>query len=207
MLQDPVLLRPVEHETRALFVGNAGAPVGLPPERIAQLCTIQGVAPRVDVPNANKTFLYVIFETESLASQARQVLMDAAVVGRQLTVKYADLHPKSGVCVSHACSYLENLLKGCSQESHALQMNATEMPHVFQTSEEAGIPGLYLYHDFLTETEEREILERLENEEWRDLAKRQVCHFGYAFEYLVSCCSGSMWWAILLYLSDYTQKV
>lgn len=58
---------------------------------------------------------------------------------------------------------------------------------MYLTSEEANIPGLYLYHDFLTESEELEILERLEKEEWRHLAKRQVCHFGYAFEYLVRC--------------------
>jgi hypothetical protein len=65
--------------------------------------------------------------------------------------------------------------------------NAAEAPRVCLTSEEADIPGLYLYHDFLNEHEELEILERVEDEEWRDLAKRQVCHFGHAFEYLVSC--------------------
>lgn len=80
------------------------------------------------------------------------------------------------------------LLKSRSHAYQSLQSNETEAPYVYLTSEEANIPGLYLYQDFLTEPEESEILERLEKEEWRYLAKRQVCHFGYAFEYLV--CRG-----------------
>lgn len=69
--------------------------MGLPAEQVARLCTIQGVAPKVDVPDPTKTFLYVTFKTQSMARLARQVLMDAESVGRQLTVKYAALHPKA----------------------------------------------------------------------------------------------------------------
>ena len=97
MVQDPKLLRPVGDgaPTCFLFVGNAGEAVGLPAERVARLCTIQGVVPTVDVPDPTKTFLYVTFKTASLASEARQELIDAENVRRKLTVKYADLHPKA----------------------------------------------------------------------------------------------------------------
>jgi hypothetical protein len=95
IMQDPKSLRPVEYETRILFIGNAGSSVGLPPERIAQLCTVQEVVPKVDVPDPNKTFLYVTFATVALAKLAMQALLDTSSVGRQVTARFADVHPKA----------------------------------------------------------------------------------------------------------------
>jgi hypothetical protein len=57
--------------------------------------------------------------------------------------------------------------------------------HVYTMAEETGIPGLHLYSDFVTEAEEYDILRHLESVRWTVLAKREVCHFGYAFDYLV----------------------
>lgn len=182
------LLRPVGHATSALFVANAGATVGLPPHVIAQLCEIDGIPAKVHVPDPSKTFMYVLFDTEKLATEAMTSLLNAERVGRLLTVKYADLHPKAAKVRFFTQSSAFIPLKSRCEPVCVVQslLTVQETPHVFLTSEEAGIPGLYLYHDFLTETEEHEILQSLGKEGWKDLAKRHVCHFGHSFEYMVS---------------------
>lgn len=146
MLPNATLLRPVEHETCCLFVGNAGATVGLPPARIAEVCTFQGVtAPKVDVPDPTKTFLYVTFETVDLARQARKVLMSSKVMGRLLTVKYADLHPKASkvslkLCSIPLCVARELLSRALLVAEHAECNGAsTSSPH-FRRSRHSRAP-------------------------------------------------------------------
>jgi hypothetical protein len=88
-------LRPVSDgvPTSTLFVGNAGELVDMPPDQILQLCSVVSPNARVDVPDPNKSFLFVTFESADDAEAGMAVLQDAARVGKQLTVKYARRHP------------------------------------------------------------------------------------------------------------------
>lgn len=56
-------------------------------------------------------------------------------------------------------------------------------PPVACTTEEAGIPGLFLLHDFITEQEEQQLLACIDSQPWLQLSKRRVQHYGYRFEY------------------------
>lgn len=53
------------------------------------------------------------------------------------------------------------------------------------TAPAATVPGLSLLLDFVTEEEERALLLAVQAGQWQVLAKRRVCHFGHAFDYLV----------------------
>jgi hypothetical protein len=56
---------------------------------------------------------------------------------------------------------------------------------VATAAEELGVPGLRLLHDFVSEQEERELLDALEQQPWHRLAKRRVQHYGFKFDYTV----------------------
>ena len=46
-----------------------------------------------------------------------------------------------------------------------------------------NIPGLLVYHEFVTEDEERELIQAIDSKEWVRLKKRRVQHYGYEFVY------------------------
>jgi len=45
------------------------------------------------------------------------------------------------------------------------------------------IPGLYVWDDFITEEEEKEMLKSIDAGKWTKLLNRRVQHFGYEFKY------------------------
>lgn len=51
------------------------------------------------------------------------------------------------------------------------------------TTEEAGIPGLFLIPNFISEAEEQQLLAHIDTQPWQYLSKRRVQHYGYKFEY------------------------
>jgi alkylated DNA repair protein alkB family protein 8 len=51
------------------------------------------------------------------------------------------------------------------------------------TTEEAGIPGLYIIPDFVSKYEEQQLLLHIDQQPWQQLSKRRVQHYGYKFEY------------------------
>lgn len=70
----------------------------------------------------------------------------------------------------------------------------------FTRASDLAIPGLCLYLDFVTEQEEADLIEGVADSDWQLLAKRQVCHFGYEFQYAVRryrpshpLCKGRLW--------------
>jgi alkylated DNA repair protein alkB family protein 8 len=63
---------------------------------------------------------------------------------------------------------------------------------VYTAAQDTGIPGLFLLPDFVSEDEEAELIQSIEDARWFNLAKRDVLHFGYAFDYTV-CTSPRKW--------------
>ena len=45
------------------------------------------------------------------------------------------------------------------------------------------IPGLYVWDNFITEEEEKSMLESIDTGKWTKLLNRRVQHFGYEFKY------------------------
>lgn len=46
-----------------------------------------------------------------------------------------------------------------------------------------SIPGLIIIDDFITEEEEKQLIENIDKEEWKKLTNRKVQHYGYEFVY------------------------
>ena len=55
--------------------------------------------------------------------------------------------------------------------------------HVKSDEETQGIPGLKLVRDFLTEAEEKEILAKIEANDWSNELQRRVQHYGWRYDY------------------------
>src|SRR5690348_11823870 len=60
--------------------------------------------------------------------------------------------------------------------------SALHLP-VALSSEQAGIPGLQIYLDFISPEDEQALLHQIDQQPWTHLAKRRVQHYGYKFEY------------------------
>lgn len=45
------------------------------------------------------------------------------------------------------------------------------------------VPGLYLFEDFISESEEKELIETIDKHKWDKLTNRRVQHYGYEFIY------------------------
>lgn len=56
---------------------------------------------------------------------------------------------------------------------------------IHRSASDLGVPGLCLYLDFVTEAEEAELLSGIAHSKWQLLARREVCHYGYEFQYAV----------------------
>jgi alkylated DNA repair protein alkB family protein 8 len=46
-----------------------------------------------------------------------------------------------------------------------------------------SIPGLIIINDFISEEEEKQLIENIDKEEWKKLTNRRVQHYGYEFVY------------------------
>jgi hypothetical protein len=105
--------RPVLDSDRSqtLFLGNVGPTLGNSIPDVTAECLRFG-SHHVDLPDANKTFLFVTFGSQDAADAAKLHFQRQRLFGRDLTVKYAKLSPKYKhrleVC-SHA-SYVMMLL-------------------------------------------------------------------------------------------------
>ena len=52
-----------------------------------------------------------------------------------------------------------------------------------EASLDINIPGLLVYHDFVSEEEERQLISAIDSKDWVRLKKRRVQHYGYEFVY------------------------
>lgn len=57
-----------------------------------------------------------------------------------------------------------------------------EVP-ISEIAKSGSIPGLYIYDNFITEEEEKELIKGIDAGKWEKLLNRRVQHFGYEFKY------------------------
>ena len=135
----------------------------------AELAALAARGARVHVPAPRQPKAWASFPTAAAAAAAK-----AALDGRSR----AD---GSGGRVAVHYAALEGEAEG-EGEAGAAATKPAPTP-IFRDASEAGIPGLALFPEFVTEAEERDLLAAIDGHAWVALAKRRVQHYGYAFDY------------------------
>lgn len=144
-----------------LFVANCGPAVGLSHDAIAAAFGSFGEVKGVYAADESGARVVVSFAEEGCAQNALNALHGlpcALLGGRTLHIRYSVLQPTS-------------------------QDRVDDSVPVSLLDSELNIPGLYLFHDFVTANEEEELLAAVDERPWKNLAKRRVQHYGYEFCY------------------------
>ncbi|XP_031503381.1 alkylated DNA repair protein ALKBH8 homolog [Nymphaea colorata] len=143
-----------------LFVANCGPRVGISLDRIAQAFGCFGDV--VAVRTADDSGARVIVSFAEVAS-ARDAMV--ALNGAR-------------------CHHLDDRVLHVSYSSQTPFKVKTEKPvPVSLVASDLGIPGIYLWPEFVSKEEEKELLAAVDGRLWKNLAKRRVQHYGYEFLY------------------------
>ncbi|XP_047327236.1 alkylated DNA repair protein ALKBH8 homolog [Impatiens glandulifera] len=144
-----------------LYVANCGPGVGLSFDTIASVFGTFGEVRGVYAADDSGTRVVVSFAEEKSAQTALGALNGRPcpeLQGRFLHIQYSILQPPGKVQID------------------------SSVPVSLQASE-TNIPGLYLWHDFISTREEEDMLTAVDDNPWKTLAKRRVQHYGYEFLY------------------------
>ncbi|XP_074264522.1 alkylated DNA repair protein ALKBH8 homolog [Silene latifolia] len=147
--------------SRNLYVANCGPAVGLSFDQISMAFSQFGHVIHVCAADDTGTRVIVSFAQHTCAQSAFDAFNARRcpqLAGRFLHIRYSVPRPPSPV------------------RTH-------DFVDVCSTAEELNIPGLYLFHDFITPNEEKELLAAVDSRPWISLAKRRVQHYGYEFCY------------------------
>ncbi|KAI8530882.1 hypothetical protein RHMOL_Rhmol11G0094400 [Rhododendron molle] len=144
-----------------LYVANCGPAVGHSFDTVASVFSSFGEVKGVYAADESGARVIVSYIEESSAQEALKALNRRPcpdLGGRFLHIQYS-IH----------------------QAPKQVHMNNSNP--VALVASEVNIPGLYLWHDFITATEEEELLAEVDDRPWKSLAKRRVQHYGYEFLY------------------------
>lgn len=144
-----------------LYVANCGPAVGLSFDAIARAFSEFGLVTGVYGADESGTRVVVSFSDDGCAEAAFTAFNGRPcplLSGRFLHIRYSVPRPSPPV------------------QGH-------DSVEVCLTAKELNIPGLYLFHDFITPKEEEELLAAVDSRSWISLAKRRVQHYGYEFCY------------------------
>lgn len=142
-----------------LYVANCGPAVGQSFDTVASVFSSYGEVKGVYAADESGARVVVSFAETSSAQAALETLnghLCHVLGGRCLHIRYSMLRPPSKVNDSVPVSLLASELK---------------------------IPGVFLFHDFVSAMEEEELLASIDGMPWKNLSKRRVQHYGYEFCY------------------------
>ncbi|XP_031284564.1 alkylated DNA repair protein ALKBH8 homolog isoform X2 [Pistacia vera] len=148
-----------------LFVANCGPAVGLSYEAIESVFSSFGTVKGVYAADESGARVIVSYFDESCAQSALKSLNGCPcpdLGGRSLYIRYSVLQPPTP--------------RGQVNNSVPVSLSTLEL----------NIPGIYLWHDFISGKEEEELLAAVDSRPWKNLAKRRVQHYGYEFCYDVN---------------------
>uniref|UniRef100_A0A7I4EC52 tRNA (carboxymethyluridine(34)-5-O)-methyltransferase n=1 Tax=Physcomitrium patens TaxID=3218 RepID=A0A7I4EC52_PHYPA len=149
---------PTMQGTAHLYVANCGPDVGLAFSDIKKAFEIFGSVENVQLAGASGSRVYVSYHN-----------VDDAVAARNAwNLKPCDALQGRVMVIQHAVPQTQS---------------SVEEQVVFTSSADVGVPGLTLYTDFVTLSEEQELLREVDERSWQTLAKRRVQHYGYEFLY------------------------
>lgn len=162
----PVRFRRAKDESEVsenLYVANVGPRVGVSYADIAEVFGSFGDVEAVYPADDSGVRVVVCFAHHSFAQAAFEAL-DARpcpdLGGRSLHIRYSLLN----------------------QHQHQRRQHNNTFPVSLMASE-LNIPGLYLFHDFVTLQQEQELLAAVDERPWKHLSKRRVQHYGFEFCY------------------------
>ncbi|KAL2902192.1 Alkylated DNA repair protein ALKBH8-like protein [Bienertia sinuspersici] len=144
-----------------LYVANCGPAVGLSYDTISVVFSQFGEVNGVFAADGSGTRVIVSFCDQDSAEAALNAFNGrhcSQLDGRFLHIRYSVPRPSPPV-------------------------RGHDSVDVSLTAEEMNIPGLHLFHDFITAKEEEELLAAVDSRPWISLAKRRVQHHGYEFCY------------------------
>ncbi|KAK8657910.1 hypothetical protein V6N13_036129 [Hibiscus sabdariffa] len=159
----PRFVRPKEGDSGSspnLYVANCGPAVGLSFDAIASVFSSFGEVKGVHAADESGARVIVSFLQPSSAHSAFNALNGRPcpqLGGRTLHIRHSVLQPPSSRI----------------DDSVPVSLNAPDL----------NIPGLYLFHDFISAVEEEELLQAVDAGTWKSLSKRRVQHYGYEFCY------------------------
>ncbi|XP_012439187.1 alkylated DNA repair protein ALKBH8 homolog [Gossypium raimondii] len=159
----PRFVRPKEGDSESspdLYVANCGPAVGLQFDTIASAFSSFGEVKGVYAADESGARVIVSFLEPASAHSAFIALNDRPcphLGGRSLHIRHSILQPPSS--------------RGMA--SVPVSLNASDL----------NIPGLYLFHDFISAVEEEQLLQAVDTGSWISLSKRRVQHYGYKFCY------------------------
>ncbi|KAK8449557.1 hypothetical protein SEVIR_7G237600v4 [Setaria viridis] len=146
-----------------LYVANCGPAVGVTDAAVRAAFGAFGEVAEVQAADSSGARVIVRFHEPAAAEAAMAALHGRPcdrLAGRVLHIRYSvPVKPKA--------------LPGGSL---LVSLSASEL----------GIPGIYMVEEFVTATEEQELLAAVDSRPWKNLAKRRVQHYGYEFLYDVS---------------------
>ncbi|GMH09627.1 hypothetical protein Nepgr_011468 [Nepenthes gracilis] len=145
-----------------LYVANCGPAVGISFEEISMVFRAFGEVKGVYAADETGTRIIVSFSDEKSAQAALNALDGRPcddVGGRFLHIQYAVPRPLPSSVLGH------------------------DSVDVSLTASELNIPGVYLFHDFITPNEEEGLLAAVDARSWKCLSKRRVQHYGFEFCY------------------------
>ncbi|MFQ6658526.1 hypothetical protein Gotur_027755, partial [Gossypium turneri] len=159
----PRFVRPKEGDSESspnLYVANCGPAVGLQFDTIASAFSSFGEVKGVYAADESGARVIVSFLEPASAHSAFIALNGRPcphLGGRSLHIRHSILQPPSS--------------RGMA--SVPVSLNASDL----------NIPGLYLFHDFISAVEEEQLLQAVDTGSWISLSKRRVQHYGYKFCY------------------------
>ncbi|KAB2053781.1 hypothetical protein ES319_A12G210700v1 [Gossypium barbadense] len=159
----PRFVRPKEGDSESspnLYVANCGPAVGLSFDTIASAFSSFGEVKGVYAADESGARVIVSFLEPASAHSAFIALNGRPcphLGGRSLHIRHSILQPPS-------CREMASV---------PVSLNASDL----------NIPGLYLFHDFISVVEEGQLLQAVDTGSWISLSKRRVQHYGYKFCY------------------------
>lgn len=145
--------------TSHLYVANCGPAVGISLSDIKKAFETFGPVVNVQLAGTSGSRVYVSYDTVENAVAAR------------------------GMWNSKPCEALECRVMVIQHAVPQTQPSGDEQFAVSMSSADVGIPGLTLYTDFITSSDEQTLLREVDERPWQTLAKRRVQHYGYEFLY------------------------
>lgn len=154
--------------TRHLFIVGCGPQTGVAVETLQAFFGAYGRVERVWA-DETRPFVFISYATKDEAMQARtsvEAMQSGTEPGGE---ELSQLGLKPGRKLRFEYAELKQ-----SEKAQAEDVALTQ--HV-------EVEGLYVFYDFIDETEEQRLLAAVKDKSWNTLPRRRVQHWGYEFDY------------------------
>ncbi|ELR19408.1 methyltransferase domain containing protein [Acanthamoeba castellanii str. Neff] len=165
--------------TRHLFIVGCGPQTGVAVETLQAFFGAYGRVERVWA-DETRPFVFISYATKDEAMQAR-----TSVEAMQSdTEAGGDTHVMVPYVMCEELSQL-GLKPGRKLRFEYAELKQSEKAQAEDVAltQHVEVEGLYVFYDFIDETEEQRLLAAVKDKSWNTLPRRRVQHWGYEFDY------------------------